>query len=147
MTGVWALLGTLIVAGGLGWWLRARDGRVRTSAGPLEPGQINTLPDAVRAALAGDGSITLVQVSTMFCAPCRHANAILSHLARTTTGLAHVELDVTDRPEIATKLGVLRTPTTLAFAGDGTELLRIGGVPKKESLIDALRPHLAHTGR
>jgi thiol-disulfide isomerase/thioredoxin len=137
VTGVLVLLGVLVVTGGLACYLRARDGRVRTTAR-----RSDGLPDAVRAALAGDGRVTLVQVSTAFCAPCRHARAVLHHLAGTTAGLAHVELDVTDRPEIAARLGVSRTPTTLAFAGDGTELLRVGGVPRKDSLIDALRPHL-----
>ena len=72
----------------------------------------------------------------------RHARVILARLAESTSGLAHVELDVTDRPEIATSLGVLRTPTTVAFTSDGTELLRVGGVPRGDTLIDALRPHL-----
>jgi hypothetical protein len=30
----------------------------------------------------------------------------------------------------------------VAFTSDGTELLRVGGVPKGATLIDALRPHL-----
>jgi hypothetical protein len=38
---------------------------------------------------------------------------------------------------------VLRTPTTLALTADGRELLRVGGVPKGSTLVDALRPHLA----
>lgn len=136
MTGLFALVGALVVAGALAWWLRARDGHVtapRPAAG---------LPDPVRAALAGAPAVTLVQVSTTFCAPCRHARAVLGQLADSTTGLAHVELDVTDRPEVAVSLGVSRTPTTVAFASDGTELLRVGGVPRRDTLIDALRPHL-----
>lgn len=35
-----------------------------------------------------------------------------------------------------------RTPTTLAITGDGTELLRVGGVPRGPGLLEALRPHL-----
>jgi thiol-disulfide isomerase/thioredoxin len=138
MTGPWVLLGALVVAGVLAWLLRAREGRVKPSRGPLAAG----LPEPVRDALAAAPSVTLVQVSTTFCAPCRYARAVLSHLADSTTGLAHVELDVTDRPEIATSLGVSRTPTTVAFTSDGTELLRVSGVPKQDTLIDALRPHL-----
>jgi thiol-disulfide isomerase/thioredoxin len=136
VTGVWVLVGTLVVAGVLVWLLQAREGRIKqTSTAPAAG-----LPEPVRAALAP--GVTLVQVSTTFCAPCRHARAVLSRLADTTTGLTHVELDVTDRPEIATSLGVFRTPTTVAFTSDGTELLRVGGVPKQDTLIDALRPHL-----
>ena len=136
--GLYALLGALVVAAAAAWWLRAREGRVRVTGAPVAPG----LPEPVRAALAEYPTITLVQVSTTFCAPCRHARAVLDHVARTTDGVAHVELDVTDRPEVAASLGVLRTPTTVAFTSDGTELLRVGGVPRRDTLVDALRPHL-----
>lgn len=138
MTGIYALLGVLLVAGAAAWWLRAREGRIRATGAPATA----SLPEPVRAALADAPAITLVQVSTTFCAPCRHARAVLNQLAGTTEGLRHVELDVTDTPEVAASLGVLRTPTTVAFASDGTELLRVGGVPRRDSLIDALRPHL-----
>jgi thiol-disulfide isomerase/thioredoxin len=138
VTGLWVLLGALVVAGVLAWLLQAREGRIRRTSAVAAPG----LPEPVRAALAAAPSVTLVQISTTFCAPCRHARAVLARLAETTGGLAHVELDVTDRPEIATSLGVLRTPTTVAFTSDGTELLRVGGVPRRDTLIDALRPHL-----
>jgi thioredoxin-like negative regulator of GroEL len=67
---------------------------------------------------------------------------VLHQLAERTAGLAHVELDVTDQPDVAVSLGVSRTPTTVAFTSDGTELLRVGGVPRRDTLIDALRPHL-----
>ncbi|HEX4700649.1 MAG TPA: thioredoxin family protein [Pseudonocardiaceae bacterium] len=139
MTGVWVLIGTVVVAGAIAWLLQAREGRIRPSAAaPPSDG----LPEPVRAALAAAPSVTLLQVSTTFCAPCRHARTVLRHLADGTDGLTHVELDVTDRPEIATSLGVLRTPTTVAFTSDGTELLRVGGVPRGDTLIEALRPHL-----
>lgn len=137
MTGLYALLGALALAGVAAWWLRAREGRIRATRRPA-----NDLPEMVRSALAEHPAITLVQVSTTFCAPCRHAKAVLHQVAGSTEGLAHVELDVTDRPDVAASLGVVRTPTTVAFTSDGTELLRIGGVPRRDSLVDALRPHL-----
>jgi thiol-disulfide isomerase/thioredoxin len=142
MTGLYALLGALVLAGLAAGWLRAREGRIRTARSRPTPGPAADLPQPVREALAEYPTITLVQVSTTFCAPCRHAKSVLHQLAGSTDGLAHVELDVTDRPEVAASLGVLRTPTTVAFASDGTELLRVGGVPRGASLIDALRPHL-----
>jgi thiol-disulfide isomerase/thioredoxin len=140
VTGLLALLGALVVAGVLALWLRSREGRIRGAAAvQAQPG---TLPAPVRAVLADGSTVTLVQVSTTFCAPCRQARAVLHQLAGDTAGLAHAELDVTNQPEVAVSLGVLRTPTTLAFTSDGTELLRVGGVPRKDTLIDALRPHL-----
>lgn len=136
MTGLLVAVGTLLLAALAGLALKARDGRVRTTTGTPE------LPDEVRAALAPGAAVTLVQLSTTFCAPCRHTRALLGHVAERTPGLAHAEIDLTDRPSLATALSVLRTPTTLAVAADGTELLRVGGVPDRAKLLDALRPYL-----
>ena len=137
MIGVWVAVAVLVVGAGAGVLMRARDGRIR-KAGPQ-----HTLPATVTAALDPAADVTLVQISTTFCAPCRHTRAILEPLAERTAGLAHVELDVTDQPDVAHALGVLRTPTTLAFSPDGTELLRIGGVPKGTALLEALVEHLS----
>jgi thiol-disulfide isomerase/thioredoxin len=143
VTGVWVLLGTLVVAVVAGLLLKARNGRVRAakSAATARP-----LPAPVAEALDPASAVTLVQISTTFCAPCRHTRVILSALAEKTDGLHHVDLDVTEQPEVAQALSVLRTPTTLALAPDGRELLRVGGVPKGPELLAALQPHLTSTG-
>ena len=137
MTGLWVLLAVLAVATVLGFLLRGRDGRVRRSKPAAD------LPAQVRDLIDPSSPVTLVQLSTTFCAPCRHTRVILSDLALKTDGLSHRELDLTDLPEVATSLKVLRTPTTLAYSADGAELLRVGGVPKRDVLVEALRPHLA----
>jgi thiol-disulfide isomerase/thioredoxin len=136
LTGALVVLGTLAVATVLGIVLRTRSGRVRATRPTAR------LPDDVRRALAPDG-VTLVQLSTTFCAPCRHTRVLLADLAARTAGLHHTELDLTGRPDLARELSVLRTPTTLAIDEGGTELLRVGGIPKRETLLEALRPHLA----
>ncbi len=140
MTGVWVLLGVLVLGGVAGAVLQARNGRVRAARSDVVP---LSLPERVSSALAPEG-VTLVQISTTFCAPCRHTRAILSALAEKTDGVTHVDLDVTETPEVAHALSVLRTPTTLAMAPDGRELLRVGGVPRGQELLDALRPHLVN---
>jgi thiol-disulfide isomerase/thioredoxin len=134
MTGVWALLGALAAAGAIGVLLKVREGRISRTKDSID------LPAPVRDLLAP--GVTLVQLSTTFCAPCRHAKVVLRDLADRTDGLTHAELDVTNLPDVTTKLGVMRTPTTLALTSDGTEVLRVGGVPKRDSLLAALRPHL-----
>jgi len=138
MTGALVLIGTLVLAGAAGLILRSRNGRVRTAPAVSLPAV--SLPSDVRGVL-GPG-VTLVQLSTTFCAPCRHTRVLLSDLASRTEGLHHAEIDLTERPELARELSVLRTPTTLAIDGSGRELLRVGGVPKRDSLLAALEPHL-----
>lgn len=137
MIGALVLIGTLALAGVVGLVLRSREGRVR--AAPAA----GALPEDVRTVLDPSASINLVQLSTTFCAPCRQARALLADLAARTDGLHHAELDLTERPDLARALSVLRTPTTLAIDGQGTEILRVGGVPKRDALLAALQPHLA----
>ncbi|MGK3200350.1 TlpA family protein disulfide reductase [Amycolatopsis sp. MEPSY49] len=138
MTGLWVLVATLVAAAAVGVLLRARDGRVRDA----RKSPARELPGPVTDVLDPASAVTLVQISTTFCAPCRHAKAVLEPLAERTDGLRHVELDVTNSPEVAQSLSVLRTPTTIALTPDGRELLRVGGVPKGPELLAALRPHL-----
>ena len=138
MIGVLVLIGTLAVAGVVGLVLRARGGRVRVGSHLGRP----ELPEDVRRVLGPDAAVTLVQLSTTFCAPCRHARVLLTDLAAHTDGLHHAELDLTERPDLARALSVLRTPTTIAVDARGAELLRVGGVPRRDVLLEALRPHL-----
>jgi len=137
VTGVWALLAVAVAVGAIGLLLRAREGRIR-EAKPTGP----ALPGPVAALLHPDDPVTLVQLSTTFCTPCRQTRVLLADLAGRTGGLHHVDLDVTDLPEVAAELGVMRTPTTLALTRQGVEILRVGGVPKRDALLAALRDHL-----
>jgi thiol-disulfide isomerase/thioredoxin len=141
LVGLWIVAGVLVVGVIAGMLLRAGNGRIRAT------GRERGLPEAVVSALDPRSAVTLVQISTTFCAPCRQTRALLSSLAEKTEGLRHVDLDVTDRPEVAHALGVLRTPTTLAFTPGGQELLRISGVPSGPAVLDALAGPLARSTR
>ena len=58
---------------------------------------------------------TLLQFSTAFCAPCVSTARVLDAVADAHEGTAHVVIDVTDRPELATRFNLLQTPTTLVL--------------------------------
>ncbi len=135
LTAVVVLVGTLALATAFGLAWRARQGRVRGAKGSDLPAELRELVDPASA-------VTLLQISTTFCAPCRHTRILLSDLAGKTDGLQHVDYDVTDHPQVAASLGVLTTPTTLAVDSRGVEIMRVGGVPKRDTLLAALRPHL-----
>jgi thiol-disulfide isomerase/thioredoxin len=130
------LFATLAVAALAGLALRVRTGRVRTRrrshAGWRLAGRV---PDPGERVL-------LLQVSAPVCAPCRRAATLLGDLAGRTPGLAHVEVDVAQNPEVATELEVMRTPTVVAFDATGAELLRVSGVPRLRELEAALAPAL-----
>ena len=143
--GAWALLVTAATALVFGLVWKAREGRVRaTAAGDDEDTALDHFPDELRRRLADEptAEVTLVQFSTTFCAPCRHTRILLADFAERTDGVHHVEIDLTDHPEWSTPLRVHRTPTTLALDARGQEVLRVGGVPRRAELADALRPFL-----
>lgn len=142
MTGALVLIGTLALAGVVGFALRAREGRIRGVSDAALATAPAGLPEDIRRLLDPGSPVTLVQLSTTFCAPCRQARVLLGDLAARTDGLHHAELDLTHRPDLARALSVFRTPTTLAVDQHGTELLRVGGVPNRATLLEALRPHL-----
>src|SRR5215217_4745655 len=121
MTGLWVVLGTVVIALIAGTLLNARNGRIRHRATVSETTPLAHLPELVAEALKPATAVTLVQISTTFCAPCRHAKAVLSSLAERTDGVRHVEIDVTNNSAVARQLGVLRTPTTLALDPRGHE--------------------------
>jgi hypothetical protein len=50
----------------------------------------------------------------------------------------HVEVDAEHHLDAVRRLGVLRTPTTLVLAADGTEVTRAAGAPRKEQVLAAL---------
>jgi thiol-disulfide isomerase/thioredoxin len=81
---------------------------------------------------------TLLQFSSAFCAPCRATRRILADVAGLAEGVAHVEIDAESRLDLVRQLNVLRTPTVLVLAGDGTVVRRASGQPRKPDVIAAL---------
>ena len=81
---------------------------------------------------------TLLQFSTAFCAPCRATRRILADVAGLAEGVAHVEIDAESRLDLVRQLNVLRTPTVLVLAGDGTIVRRASGQPRKPDVIAAI---------
>ena len=119
---------------------RWREGRIRRNE--TEDSVLNRLPDELAEKISADTApstqVVLLQLSTAFCAPCRHTRILLGDFAQRTEGVQHVEVDLTDHPEWSEPLGVHRTPTTLVLDRGGRELFRIhGAAPKKSSHPDA----------
>lgn len=130
--GAAVLVGVLVVATVVGLVLRRRNGRV-TQGKDTENGWglAGIDPDP------GD-RVLLLQLSSPVCTPCARTREQLTALTAEHPDLRHVEVDVAEQPGIARALHVLRTPTTVAFDRAGTELLRVGGVPRRADLQQAL---------
>jgi len=107
---------------GLVW--RAGQGRIR---------RVHASAVAIEGVDLGTG-VTLLQFSSEYCAPCRSTARVLEELAGENPHIAHVELDVAERPELAARFGILQTPTTLVLDDSGRIRARIGGAVRRDLL-------------
>ncbi|GAB2460930.1 thiol-disulfide isomerase/thioredoxin [Conyzicola lurida] len=117
------LVGLVALATALGLLWRWQNGRLRTAAGTeiVAPGDIH-------GSLGGHA--TLLQFSSELCTPCRATHRVLESLAAESSGVAHVELDITRFPDLTDRFGILQTPTTLILDRDGAVRARIGGAAR-----------------
>ena len=63
---------------------------------------------------------------------------MLGELEKQTPGLVHIEVDVTNRLDLASHFKVLQTPTTLILDNTGRVISRISGAPKPTQLNQLL---------
>jgi thiol-disulfide isomerase/thioredoxin len=115
------LLMAVLLASAFGVTLRRRAGRAREVTG----GAVLTAEDL--AAPLGQQA-TFVQFSSPVCAPCRAVRRVLDRVVASQPGLRHVEIDASQRLDLARRLGILRTPTVLVLDHDGLVARRISGV-------------------
>lgn len=126
MTLVDALIGisvllTLTVALGIGLRMLQRRTRGRIAYDVVGPDLLGAEPLGTEA--------TLLQFSTDFCTRCPSVHRELGRVADQHPGVVHLDVDLTNRPDLAKQFHVLQTPTTLILDRDGVIQTRFGGVP------------------
>lgn len=127
---VFALLAALVgVATALGLLWRARQGRIVHTNGRTVV-KVGDLPGVRRFA----SGATLLQFSTEVCAPCTVTHRVLGDVASEHSNVAHVDLDLTHRPDLASLFNIMQTPTTLILDRKGVVRARIGGAPRRDAL-------------
>ena len=142
MSGIGAIVvvAALAVAAVAAWWLRTRNGAVRTTgedAGVAQGVVFDRL--GVHPAAA---DLTVVQFSTAFCAPCRATKARLEQLQTTRPGLAVVHVDAESHLDEVRELDVRRTPTLFYLGRDGRLIGRSSGAPRPDELTALVDAHV-----
>ncbi|CAN5501169.1 hypothetical protein BH10ACT7_BH10ACT7_21430 [soil metagenome] len=122
-----ALLVAVATATGLFW--RSRQGRVSQVDGSTVV-RVADIPGIRRFA----SGATLLQFSTEVCGPCVVTHKLLDTVASERMNVAHVDLDLTHRPDLASRFRIMQTPTTLILDRKGVIRARIGGAPRRETL-------------
>jgi thiol-disulfide isomerase/thioredoxin len=149
VTGVIVLGLALVVAGVAAWWLRTRDGAVRTTeAGGGDMAERSPEVEVLRSlgVRPEDADLTVVQFATAFCAPCRATKARLAQLQTTHPGLAAVHVDAESQLDAVRALDVRRTPTLFYLDRAGALLGRSSGAPRPDELRALVAAHAPAAG-
>jgi thiol-disulfide isomerase/thioredoxin len=123
------LLGLVGLATLLGLVWRAQDGRVRRLAG----GRVISTRELPKSTRFGRRA-TLLQFSTDVCAPCRTTHGVLEKVASEIDDVLHIDLNLTHRPDLASRFKIMQTPTTFILDSRGVVRARIGGAAKREAV-------------
>lgn len=127
------VLVALSVALGLLW--KSRTGRAKA----IESGEI---VDLAKLGAVKDGKpvvafgkrVTFLQFSSETCSTCKQTARLFQELEQTADDVLHIEVDITDRLDLAKKFQILQTPTTLVLDHTGRVTSRIGGAPKQSTI-------------
>ncbi|KAA0021852.1 thioredoxin family protein [Antrihabitans cavernicola] len=141
MTQITILLIALVLAVGIGLFLRSRAGKVR-NVSPTD-GQ-GSRTDMLTAVGVDGARPTILHFSADWCGPCaavrRVVGQVVTDLSGTPRPPVEIELDIDENPQLAKELGVLSLPTTFILDADAAERFRIAGVPSVADLRGALEP-------
>jgi thiol-disulfide isomerase/thioredoxin len=78
--------------------------------------------------------LTFLQFSSEFCTQCVQTARVLGELEKQSDDVLHLEVDITNRLDLASKYQILQTPTTLLLDRRGVIKSRIGGAPQSTTL-------------
>ena len=124
------LLTVLALATGIGFRLKATQGRIKQKKGlQISASEIGTS--------LGDRA-TVVQFSTTFCSSCRAAKVLISDVVSKRGDVKYVEIDAESNLELVRRLDIRSTPTTLFLDKKGFEIARAVGAPKRDQITAAI---------
>ena len=81
---------------------------------------------------------TSILFSTSYCSICPGVSRQLLAFEKLDQGLQHIEVDITDRLDLAAHFGISQTPTVLITDASGEIKYRVSGAPKPGVLAKEL---------
>lgn len=127
----------IAIAAGLIW--KATTGRAkRISAGEqIDLKEIAAVKNGVPVTSFGK-RVTFLQFSSETCSQCVQTARVFRDLELHSDDILHIEVDITNRLELARKFHILQTPTTLVLDHTGRVTSRIGGAAKASTIQDEI---------
>jgi thiol-disulfide isomerase/thioredoxin len=132
-----SLLVLISLMAGIYW--KARTGRAKLvrSGELVDLGKLKALKNGVPVTSFGKKA-TLLQFSTEVCSVCVQTARIYQEIEKAKPGVKHIEVDLTDRMDLAAHFAVMQTPTTLILDKNGKVKARIGGAPRQNVIQEEL---------
>ena len=94
--------------------------------------------DAATIGVELGARVTMVQFSSAFCSPCRATKALLEDMVTKMPDVRYAHIDAESNLELVRKLDIRSTPTTLFLNGNGIEVGRAMGTPKRSQVLAAV---------
>ncbi|MFM6963144.1 MAG: TlpA family protein disulfide reductase [Micrococcales bacterium] len=133
------MAGLVLLAVAAGIWFKMKNGKAKqvTSGEVVDLIKLAAIKDGEPVTKFGQ-KITFLQFSSEFCSQCATTARTLHDLELHGDGVLHIEVDITNRLDLAKKFSVLQTPTTLVLDARGRITSRIGGAAKAQTLQDEI---------
>lgn len=129
----------VLLAGLIGAIWKFTTGRARkiSSGEQVDLIELGAVKDG-RPVTALTTKVTFLQFSSDYCVFCGPTARMFGELEKADSNVTHLEVNITNRLDLANKYNVLQTPTTLVLDRRGFVKSRIGGAPKQQTVIDQI---------
>jgi thiol-disulfide isomerase/thioredoxin len=133
------VLGLLALATVVGLIWKAKTGTAKkiTKGEVIDLKEIAAVKDGQPVTQFGE-RVTFLQFSSEVCSQCAQTARLFHELEAQHDDVLHIEVDITNRLDLANKFNILQTPTTLVLDKDGVVTSRIGGAAKPQTIQDQL---------
>ena len=124
-------------AAGLIWKARTGTAKKVNSGLVIDLKEIAAVKDGLPVTEFGE-RVTFLQFSSEFCSQCAQTARLFHDLEAQHDDILHIEVDITNRLDLANKFNILQTPTTLVLDKNGVVTSRIGGAAKPQTIQDEI---------
>jgi thiol-disulfide isomerase/thioredoxin len=127
----------LSTVAGVIWKSRTGTAKKIVSGEVINLTEIGAVKDGLPVTAFGE-RVTFLQFSSEVCSQCAQTARLFRELESHHDDVLHIEVDITNRLDLAKKFNILQTPTTLVLDQNGVVTSRIGGAAKPQTIQDEL---------
>jgi len=136
-----AVIGFLVLSAlaiGSFWKIRTGRAKLVRSGELVDLSKLKAFKAGVPVTSFGE-TATLLQFSTEVCSVCNATARLYAELEKTSTGVRHIEVDITHRMDLAAHFSIMQTPTTLILDKHGMVKARIGGALRQNVITEEIK--------